>query len=539
LTLSPRRALCAAVFAAVSLGASDAYGATLTNSGGTLTFTGTAADNVVDFDQAGAGTINVDRSASDGDPIAATGCTENTPGESYTCNGVTRLVANGGAGDDDLDAEDLEDIPATLTGAEGNDSLSGGDAADTIDGGAASDFLDGNEADDTLNGGDGDDFFFDGAGNDRVRGDGGGDRFFGDLGNDDIVGGTGYDTMTALSQDTPAAGLSITLDDAANDRTSSASGETDNVHGDVEAVETEFFLGGGMSGADTLVGNAQANSLSSGAENDTVDGGTGNDVINSGGGDDTVRARDGFKDFVNCGEGNDTAEVDTLDDVQECETVNRADVGNANDVPEDRPPTVELVSPGPGALLRTAGPTVVTANASDDRGIAQVLFVDDDRIVCADTTAPYECAYQPRGEDVGRNTLVAVAIDTAQQTASTTRAFNVDRFTVPGITGSVTPARDRRAPFTFRTTGRLRLPAFVTPALGCADGQVSIQVKAGAKTISTRRADLRPDCSFVSTVRFADRRRFTRNGRLRFTLRFTGNEVLNRSAAVARNIRTR
>ena len=85
----------------------------------------------------------------------------------------------------------------------------------------------------------------------------------------------------------------------------------------------------------------------------------------------------------------------------------------------------------------------------------------------------------------------------------------------------------------------VRLPAGVTPALGCADGQVSIQVKAGAKTISTRRADVRRDCSFSSTVRFADRRRFTRNGRLRFTLRFTGNEVLNRSAAIARNIRTR
>ena len=562
MALSLRRVTLATALATTALAAtaSGASAATLTNAGGTLTYNGSGAVNDVSFTQTGPDEVTVDRdTANDSDPIVdpAPGCSTTTAGETYVCDGVVRVVANAGGDDDDLDASGLTDTPATLNGGDGDDSLSGGDAADTVngeagsdgvdggagndtvDGGADADFASGGGGDDTVNGGSGDDFVFGDDGNDVVRGGAGADSLVGDRGNDDLGGGEGYDTVLALSVDTPPAGLAVNLDDAANDRTSSASGEADNVRSDVEAVETEFFFAGGTSAGDTLIGSAAANTLSSGAGNDTIDGGTGNDVLNAGSGDDTVRARDGFADFVNCGDGNDTAEVDTLDTVQECETVNRADVGNANDVPEDRPPTVTLGSPPPGVLLRTDRPTTVTAEAADDRGIAQVLFLDDDRIVCADTVAPYTCDYRPRGEDVGRNLLVAVAIDTAQQSASALRAFNVDRFAVAGIAGRVTPGRDTRAPFTFRTTGRLRLPVGVTPALGCSEGTVSIQVKAGAKTISNRRATLRRDCSFVSTVRFADRRRFTRSGRLRFTLRFTGNEVLNRSAAIARNIRTR
>ena len=71
----------------------------------------------------------------------------------------------------------------------------------------------------------------------------------------------------------------------------------------------------------------------------------------------------------------------------------------------------------------------------------------------------------------------------------------------------------------------------MTQALGCAQGQVAIQIKAGAKTIGTRRVNLSRTCTLSSTVTFRDRRRFTRNGRLRCTIRFTGNAIVNRSAA--------
>ena len=77
-----------------------------------------------------------------------------------------------------------------------------------------------------------------------------------------------------------------------------------------------------------------------------------------------------------------------------------------------------FTSPASGTLL----PTVLTADASDDRGISVVQFIDDERIICTDTVAPYTCAHNARGEDVGRNTLAVIATDTARQTASALRA---------------------------------------------------------------------------------------------------------------------
>lgn len=572
MALSPRRALCAAVVATAALAATaeGAFAATLTFADGTLTFTGGAAVNDVTFTQTGDDTVRVDRDTGDAppdaDPITSVpgNCAEDTPEETYTCTGVEDVVANTDGGDDEVDASGLTTIPITVNAGEGDDAavggggdddldgeggedvLDGGAGDDEVDGGAdndqiaggtGNDSLDGGDGDDDASGGDGDDVFSGDSGDDSHVGGAGNDTFFGGAGDDDVVGGTGYDTAFGQATGAPPASLTITLDDVANDRMTAPSGEIDNVHADVEGVDNSFF-GQLSSGDDVLVGNAAANSLNGGSGNDTIEGGTGNDVLSGGGGNDTIRARDGFADFVNCGEGADTAEVDTLDTVEECETVNRADVGNANDVPEDRAPGIDITGPAPGSTLRTTGPTTLTATATDDRGIAQVLFVDDDRVVCTDTVAPYTCDYQPRGDDVGRNTLVAIAIDTAQQSTSAIRTFRVGRFAVAGITGAVTPARDRRRPFVFRTTGRVRLPALVSPATGCR-GVVSVQVKAGTKTISTRRANVRRNCAFTSVVQFTSRRRFTRSGRLRFTIRFTGNEVLGRSVAVARNVRTR
>ncbi len=543
-----RRTLSAAVLSVVVCGvaAAAAQAATLTRSGstgGTLTYTGGATTSDVSFTETAPGEVTIDRNTpNDDDPIVSTprtGCTVAND-ETFTCTGVTLFVATGGDGDDTLDASGLTAIPATLGGGAGLDALIGGDTGDTLTGDAGDDFLAGGAGDDTVDAGDGQDFYLDDAGNDRVAGGPGDDSLLGGPGNDDLSGGTGNDTAGRENSATPPQSVVVSLDDQANDRLSGARGEADNIRSDVETINVEAFAF--PSGNDTLTGSAGANTLTAGEGNDTLDGAAGNDVLNGGNGDDTLRARDGFADFVNCGPGADTAEVDTLDRVEDCETINRADVGNANDVPEipeDRPPTIAFAAPASGAQLRTNGPTTLTATASDDRGVASVLFVDDERIVCTDTTAPYTCDYSPRGEDVGRNTLVAIAIDTTQQTASVVRAVNVNRFAPAGITGRVTPARDRRAPFRFRSTGRLRLPAGVTPALGCRDGVVSIQVKAGRKTISTRRAALSRTCTFRSTVTFRDRRRFTRTGLLRFTLRFTGNEVLTRSVAIARNIRTR
>lgn len=105
-----------------------------------------------------------------------------------------------------------------------------------------------------------------------------------------------------------------------------------------------------------------------------------------------------------------------------------------------------------------------------------------------------------------------------------------------GLRVRVRPHRDRRAPYRFTTTGTISPPAGVSRTAACA-GQVTVQVKAGRKTISTRRARVTPACRFRSSVSFGDRQRFDGRRSLRFLVRFTGNAVLARRSAKPRSIR--
>ncbi len=70
----------------------------------------------------------------------------------------------------------------------------------------------------------------------------------------------------------------------------------------------------GHGGDDTLYGEAGGDRIEGGYGNDTIYGGTGqnlligglnNDRINGGTGSETIRVRDGYRDVVNCGGGND------------------------------------------------------------------------------------------------------------------------------------------------------------------------------------------------------------------------------------------
>ena len=109
----------------------------------------------------------------------------------------------------------------------------------------------------------------------------------------------------------------MTLDDLPNDGRLGAQG---NIHSDVEDI-----MGGG--GDDFLKGDADNNHIRgdrpafSQEGNDILDGGLGRDILDGGDGDDEIRARDGVADDVLCGPGTDTATVDTIDFVTDCETV--------------------------------------------------------------------------------------------------------------------------------------------------------------------------------------------------------------------------
>ena len=136
--------------------------------------------------------------------------------------------------------------------------------------------------------------------------------------------------------------------------------------------------------------------------------------------------------------------ADTLDLIgADCETVNVADAGNALD---DRPPTIAWAFPKANARLKADPSNPLTVTAADDRGIAMVRFLDDDEVICEITAPPYTCGYRANTGDVGRNTLSAVAVDTAGQTTTIQRAVTVNRFR-PAL--KITIERG------FRITGRL------------------------------------------------------------------------------------
>jgi hypothetical protein len=464
----------------------SAHAATLTKSGSTLTYVGGAGVNEVTFTESPPGTVVVQRTGADNDAIAATGCTtpEIVPGRTIQCAGITTVVADGGAGDDTLDASGLTAARAALGGGAGSDVLSGGAAADT------------------LAGGDGDDSLAGGAGADA------------------IAGGSGIDSVAYAG--TP---LTVTLDDVAGDGTAN---EGDNVHSDVEDVSADP----GAGGTATLTGSASGNVLSIGTGGGAITGGAGSDTLSGGPAADTIDARDGFADRVSCGAGTDTVKADQLDQVAaDCENVTTEPVIGGAD---DRPPAVTWAAPGSGAELSADDATTLAVSATDDHGVARVQFYDDDRLVCDDTLAPYTCAYAPRGGDVGRDTLIARAVDTADQSASAVQAITVGRFASKAFTLKLGPSRDKFAPYRFTATGKLTLPPQVAPTQGCSGGQVTITAKAGKTTVATRHATLSRHCEYKLKLSFAHRR----GSRLRITARFDGNDVMKARTATTRTART-
>ncbi len=100
------------------------------------------------------------------------------------------------------------------------------------------------------------------------------------------------------------------------------------------------------------------------------------------------------------------------------------------------------------------------------------------------------------------------------------------------------PLRDLRAPFVFRMSGRLTLPAGVSRAAGCR-GRVTVRVQRGRSTIANRRTSLTRTCTYRVRIAFANRRSLRSAKRLRFTARFAGNTRVRPTTAAARLARIR
>jgi Ca2+-binding RTX toxin-like protein len=480
----------------------SAGAATLTLSGSTLSYTGApgGVSNVTFVEPGTPRRVEVTRAATDTDPITATGCS--VAGSTYTCDNVATLVINAGDMSDRitagyLDAGDqfvgIKTIPIrTLAGGDGNDVISGGAQADAIDGGPGDDDLDGGPGDDTLAGGDG---------NDTLRPN---------YGKDTVVGGDGFDVAVYGKRQSPV----FSLDGLAND---GEPGENDQIGADVEGIEAAAAED---SQTVTITGDGRANRLRGTNGKAAINGGEGSDFIEGGGQDDTLTSRDGSPDFVVCNGGIDTVFADTLDTVSpSCEVVQT--VASPGGPFDDRPPSVAWTAPATSATLSANRETTLSVNASDDRGITRLQFLDDDRVVCEDTEPPYTCNYQPRGGDVGRNTLIAVAVDGANQTTSVPRPVTVRRFSTRDVGISLRPSRDRRAPYRFHVRGRVLRPDVVSPSHGCS-GRVTVTAKRGKKVVSSKRVRLSRVCEYSATLKFR-----TRTARsLKIRARFEGNDVL-------------
>ncbi len=496
----PRRLVLAIALVALAVPA-PAAASTLAAEGPILRFTAAAGTvNVVEFRNGP--NVTVRRVAGDNDPItsAPASCVVSQLNVEYVCQNVVRIIADVSGGNDSVDASGLTGVATVITGGEGADTLTGGSDVDRLEGGPGADSLHGSLGGDTLAGGDG---------NDDLRGNDGFDVLYGEAGDDELDGGSGPDAFSGGSGiDTVffgagRASVSVTFDGAPNDGTPT---ENDNVLPDIEDV----IANADGTGTAAITGSAANNLLIVDTGVGVITGGAGADTMYGGPLDDIIDARDGYADRVFCGSGSDTALVDPLDTVSgSCENAPVTVVPGGAD---DRPPVVTWSAPANAARFRGNAVTTLAVEATDDRGVAKVQFFDDDRLVCEATAAPYTCAYQARGADVGRNTLIATAIDGANQATSSVRPVTVNRFRPTALSLRVSPSRDRRAPYAFHARGRLA-------GAGTCSGTVRITAKAGRRTVSSRRARLSRGCNYALTVRFRSRPA----GRLRFTARFDGN----------------
>ncbi|MCP4713308.1 MAG: hypothetical protein GY869_32160, partial [Planctomycetes bacterium] len=114
---------------------------------------------------------------------------------------ITKIVADGGEGNDQIFVANEVWIDADLQGGVGNDTIVGGGGSDLIQGDAGADTLTGNSGDDFIyghnetntNDDNGDDVLDGKRGEDFLEGGGGADIILGGRDDDEIYGGTGDD----------------------------------------------------------------------------------------------------------------------------------------------------------------------------------------------------------------------------------------------------------------------------------------------------------------------------------------------------------
>lgn len=335
---------------------------------------------------------------------------------------------DGGAGQDTLDYSARRDAGVTVDlrqasgqGAAGeNDSVAafegarGSPFADTLIGDAGPNTLDGGIGGDLLQGGLGDDLLLPGWVPPNPSWGGG--HISDADGADESDGGPGVDTVDYGGRMYP-----VTID------LSTVSGQGEGEEGD-RILAVEQALGGG--GDDTLRGNDGVNLLGGRA------------------GADTIESRDRAADSVLCGDGPDTAQVDTLDQTTDCETIDRRD-----------PPA----------------PAGGSAPLATDSTAPALLFAASNRRIRVSRRGVVRFLLGPFDEDV--NGALTLRARERSFAARTRRAVRLATTQFTGTSGQTTKARLRLRP---RALKRLRRVRAVRAA-----AKVSLRDAAGNVTART------------------------------------------------------
>jgi YVTN family beta-propeller protein len=175
--------------------------------------------------------------------------------------------------------------------------------------------------------------------------------------------------------------------------------------------------------------------------------------------------------------------------------------------------------------IHPLGARTYWSTTSEDGKYCYVSVAGDDTLSVISYDTEQEVARVPVGDHPQRARTAKVSA--AIFGAPPSRAAR--RLRPRSLSLQARPARDRRAPFQFRLSGRLGMPEGTRGVIGCS-GTVRLAVHRGPREIARARAPLRTRrgaCVYARTVRVPVRAvRGLRTGRLKASARFLGNATL-------------
>ncbi len=241
----------------------------VTQSGGTLKFTGTSGGDDLNLSENSPGRVTIDWA----------GVGQMTYGSA--ADPITQFDFVGNSGNDRLttDPNFNINIDADESGQSGNDYLEGGSGQDTLTAGTGKDTLQAGSGSESLVGGSGQDFIIGGAGVDNLDASG-------SIGNDTIFGGSGTSTINGSTR------TDVIYGGSGNSTINGGSG-SDTIYGG----SGNYVIHSSSAGKQNIVGGTGSDVI-------YVNGGTGTDdsVYGGSGGNDQIYDDSGGGNFI-CGEG--------------------------------------------------------------------------------------------------------------------------------------------------------------------------------------------------------------------------------------------